>query len=76
MFQPYRPNVEVDSTALSAVPGLMSSSNRHDVSPRLMLVFIKLQWLLATLENLRFSGKFISTRIWEIIRIVRAAKGE
>jgi len=38
----YRSNVELNSTALSAVPGLMSSLYRHVILHGFMLVFPKL----------------------------------
>jgi len=41
-FYPYQPNVESHTTALSVLPGPVSSSNRHLILQNIVLVFPKL----------------------------------
>jgi hypothetical protein len=44
VFKHYRPNVELDSTALCAIPGTMSSSNGHVILLCFMLGFPKFMY--------------------------------
>ena len=51
MFNPYRSNVEFNSTSLSVVPGPMLSSNRHVILQCFMLVFLNYCHLMDTFEH-------------------------
>jgi hypothetical protein len=58
VLNPYRSSVKLNSTVLSAVPGLMSSSNQEDILQCFMLVFLKL---------LLSGGYFCTVKIRDIL---------
>ena len=64
----YRSNVELNSSALSAVPGGASNWNRHVISQRMYVGFLQTLVTVRPILNLwdqRFSERLIGTRLLE-----------